>query len=215
MTAFEQVVHIGTGHGLSRYRHTRMPHSPRIWPTSNLHLITTGGNGRCRLFQDIADREQFLDLLDEVVARYQWELFAWCLLGNHIHLVVRAEPGQLHFGMQRLKSIYAMRFHRRHHTRGHLFKRPYDSRPILTQEHLDRACGYVLRNATRHGFVDRAEDWEWSSFRTVARLVPPPRPHLLCEPFERMLLLGAGSDRLAVMRAYVHEPAGETVMISG
>jgi putative transposase len=192
-----------------------MPHAPRIWPSSNLHLITTGGNGRCRLFQDIADREQLLDLLDEVVARYEWDLFAWCLLGNHFHLVVRAEPESLHRGMQRLKSIYAMRFHRRHHTRGHLFERPYDSRPILTEEHLHRSCGYVLRNATRHGFVDRAEDWEWSSFRTVARLDPPPRPHLVCKPFERMLGLGPGVERLAVMRAYVREPAGETVMIVG
>ena len=90
----------------------------------------------------------------------------------------------------------------------------YDSRPILTQEHLDRSCGYVLRNATRHGLVDRAEDWEWSSFRTVARLDPPPRPHLVCKPFERMLGLGAGVERLAVMRAYVREPVGETVMIA-
>ncbi len=190
-----------------------MPHAPRTWPSSNLHLITTSGNGRCRLFLDLADREQFLDLLDEVVERYEWELFAWCLLGNHLHLVVRAEPQRLAQGMQRLKSVYAIRFHRRHHTRGHLFKRPYDSRPIVTSEHLHRACGYVLRNATRHGFVDRAEDWEWSSFRTVAHLDPPPRPHLQCEPFERMLALRTATDKLAVLRAYVREPDGETATI--
>jgi putative transposase len=191
-----------------------MPHAPRIWPSSNLHLVTTGGNGRCRVFLDIADRELFLDLLDEVVDRCEWELFAWCLLGNHVHLVVRAEPERLALGMQRLKSVYAIRFHRRHHTRGHLFERPYDSTPILTVEHLHRACGYVLRNPTRHGFVDRAEDWDWSSFRTVARLDPPPRPHLQCEPFERLLALPAGTGSLAVLRAYVHEAAGETAMIA-
>jgi hypothetical protein len=65
-----------------------------------------------------------------------------------------------------------------------------------------------------HGFVDRAEDWEWSSFRTVSRLDPPPRPHLGCEPFERMIELTAGTDHLAVMRAYVRETAGETAMIA-
>ena len=199
---------------VSRYGARYVPHAPRIWPSSNLHLITAVGNGRCRLFLDIADREQFLGLLDEVVARYEWELFAWCLLGNILHLVVRAEPEQLYRGMQRLKSVYAMRFHRRHHTQGHLFKRPYDSRPILTAEHLHRACGYVLRNATWHGFVDRAEDWEWSSFRTVARLDPPPRPHLDCVPFERMMRLTVGTDSLVVMRAYVRESAGESPLIA-
>jgi putative transposase len=190
-----------------------MPHAPRTWPSSNLHLITTGGNGGCKLFLDIADREQFLDLLDEVVEKVEWELFAWCLLGDHLHLVVFAEPEPLSVGMQRLKSVYAMRFHRRHHTRGALFQRPYHSRPILTAEQLHRSCGYVLRNAAHHGFVDRAEEWEWSSFRTVARLDPPPRRHLGCERLDKLLQLSDSTDHLAVMRAYVHETAGETARI--
>ena len=190
-----------------------MPHRSRVWPSTNLHLVTTRGNGRCRLFLDVADREHFLDLLDDVVDRYRWELFAWCLLGNHLHLVVRAAPPDLHRGVQRLKSLYAMRFHRRHQTSGHLFKRPYDSRAILTEEHLHRACGYTLRNAVRHGFVERAEDWEWSSFRTVARLAPPPRRHLACEAFGRLVPLAASDEPLAVMRAYVRETAFENAIV--
>jgi REP element-mobilizing transposase RayT len=213
VSTLQRVVHIGNMRTASRYGVEHMPHAPRTWPSSNLHLITTAGNGRCKLFLDIADRELFLDLLDEVVEKYTWELFAWCLLGNHLHFVVRAEREPLYLGMQRLKSIYAVRFHRRHHTRGHLFKRPYDSRPILTVEQLHRSCGYVLRNATRHGFVDRTEEWEWSSFRTVARLVPPPRRHLGCEPFDRLMQLSDGTERLAIMRAYVRETAGESAMI--
>ena len=191
-----------------------MASAARVWPDSKLHLITTRGNAGCKLFLDIADRELFLDLLDEVVEAFEWELFAWCLLGNHLHLVVRAEPEQLSRGMQRLKFIYAKRFHRRHHTSGHLFKRPYHSRPIITAEHLHRACGYTLRNATRHGFVDRSEDWEWSSFRTVAGLDAPPRPHLGCEPFVQLLGLTTGSDHAAVLRAYVKETTSEAAMIA-
>jgi REP element-mobilizing transposase RayT len=182
-----------------------MPHAARLWPESNIHLVTATGNGRCRLFLDAADRDLFLDLLDDVVVRFGWGLFAWCLLGNHLHHVVRAEPEALHRGMQRLKGVYAMRFHRRHLTSGHLFKRPYDSRPILTDDHLHRSCGYTLRNPVRHGFVERAEDWEWSSFRTSARLAPAPRRHLTCEPFDRLLRLGATPDRQDVLRAYVRE----------
>jgi putative transposase len=107
--------------------------------------------------------------------------------------------------MQRLKSVYAMRFHHRHHTSGHLFKRPYHSRPILTAEQLHRGCGYTLRNPVRHGLVDRAEDWEWSSFRTVARLAPPLRSHLGCQPFVQLLGLTGTTKRLAMMRAYVRD----------
>jgi putative transposase len=182
-----------------------MPHAARIWPESDIHLVTAAGNAHCRVFLDSADRDLFLDLLNDVVARFGWELFAWCLLGNHLHLVVRAEPDGLCRGMQRLKSVYAMRFHRRHHTSGHLFKRPYNSRPIVTQEQLYRSCGYTLRNAVRHGFVERAEDWEWGSFRTTARLAPAPRRHLACEPFDRLLQLDGTTPPLDVMRAFVRE----------
>src|SRR4051812_26093654 len=121
-----------------------MPHRARLWPASQLHLITMAGNGGCTIFLDVADRELFLDLLDDVVARYAWELYAWCQLGTHAPLVASAEPAKLASGMQRLKSIYAFQFHRRHRTSGHLFKRPYDSRPIVTEEHLHRACSYTL-----------------------------------------------------------------------
>ena len=182
-----------------------MPHSARLWPESEIHLITVAGNARCNIFPDVADREQFLDLLDGVVVRFGWELFAWCLLGNHLHFVVRAEAEALHRGMHRLKSVYAIRFHRRHHTSGVLFKRPYDSRPIVTEEQLYRSCGYTLRNAARHGFVKHAEDWEWSSFRSTARVAPPPRRHLACEAFDRLLQLDAATDRIAIMRAFVRE----------
>ncbi len=182
-----------------------MPHAARLWPESNIHLITASGNARCRLFVDAADRELFLDLFNEAVAHFSWDLFAWCLLGNHLHIVARAEPEPLHRGMQWLKSVYAMRFHRRHHTCGALFKRPYDSRPIVTEEQLHRSCGYTLRNATRHGFVERAEDWEWSSFRSIARLAPPPRRHLACDSLDRLLQLDGASNRIDVMRSYVRE----------
>src|SRR4051812_20549273 len=62
-----------------------MPHAARIWPESDIHLVTAAGNAHCRVFLDSADRNLFLDLLNDVVARFGWELFAWCLLGNHLH----------------------------------------------------------------------------------------------------------------------------------
>lgn len=182
-----------------------MPHVARTWPPTGLHHITTRGNAGELVFLGDADRELYLDLFDDVVAKCEWDVYAWCLLGNHLHKVVRAEPASLASGMQRLKSMYARRFHRRHHTSGHLFKRPYHTRPIVTPEHLHRGCGYTLANPVRHGLAARAEEWEWSSFRVVAGLAPPPRPHLGCEPFVQLLGLRETTERLAVMRAYVRD----------
>ena len=83
----------------------------------------------------------------------------------------------------------------------------------LTEEHLHRACGYTLRNPVRHGFVERAEEWEWSSFRSSARLAPPARAHLACEAFDRMLGLAGDGRPLETLRAYVREPELATAMI--
>lgn len=182
-----------------------MPHAARTWPSTGVHHVTARGNAGALLFLDDVDRGLLLDLLDDVVAANEWELFAWCLLGNHVHLVVRAEPVRLARGMQRLKGLFAMRFHRRHHTSGHLFERPYHSRPIVTLEHLHRGCGYTLRNPVRHGLAPRSEEWEWSSFRTVAGLDPPPRPHLHCLPFVRLAGLDETVERLTVMRSYARD----------
>ncbi len=191
-----------------------MPHAGRTWPESELHHVTIASNGKSRLFHDALDRELFLDLLDEVVARFEWDLYAWCLLGNHVHLVARAAPDRLARGMQRLKGVYAIRFHRRHHTHGHHFKRPYHSRPITTDEQLHRACRYTMRNAVWHGFVERIDEWEWSSFRTVAGLGPPPRANLHCEQFVRLMDLRSAEDRFALLRAYLHEDPFPAAMIS-
>src|SRR5436190_2070770 len=66
-------------------------------------------------------------------------------------------------------------------------------------------CRYTLRNPFRHGFVERAEEWEWSSFRVSARLSPAPRRHLVCEPFDRLLELDTEQYPLPTLRAYVLE----------
>ena len=108
--------------------------------------------------------------------------------------------------MHRLKSVYAMRFHLRHLTSGHLFKRPYDSRPILTEDHLYRSCGYTLEKPGRDtASSSRAEDWEWSSFRTSARLAPRRAATSPVSRSTGLLQLDAAPDRLDVLRAYVRE----------
>ena len=96
--------------------------------------------------------------------------------------------------MQRLKGLYAVRFHRRHHTSGHLFKRPYDCRSIATMEHLHGACSYTLRTPrgtppnTRQGVTSgsRASDPPRDSKRRH------PRSHMW-QPLDRLLHLGEGT----------------------
>ena len=106
--------------------------------------------------------------------------------------------------MQWLKSVYAMRFHRRHLTLGHLFKRPYDSRPILTEEHLHRSCGYTLQQPGQPRLRRARRGLGVEQLPHVGAPRSRAAPHLACEPFDRLLQLDdSADDRL--LRAYVRE----------
>jgi REP element-mobilizing transposase RayT len=154
----------------------------RVWSPTGVYHVALRGNGGERIFRGHGDYERYLDLFDRTAMRFGWRLYAWCLMGNHGHKVLEAEPRGLAAGMQWLKSTYAVAFNVTHGRRGHLFQRPYTSRPILTTEHLYEAIGYVHRNPSRAGLVGRPVDWEWSSARSFAGFEPPRRPHLGCEP---------------------------------
>lgn len=154
----------------------------RVWSPTDVYHVALRGNGGERVFRTHADYERYLDLFDRTAMRHGWKLFAWCLMGNHGHKVLEAEQHALAAGMQWLKSMYAVAFNRTHGRRGHLFQRPYTSRPIVTTEHLFEAITYVHRNPSRAGLVGRPVDWEWSSARVFAGIEPPSRPHLGCEP---------------------------------
>src|SRR3972149_4314568 len=85
--------------------------------------VTQRGVAREIVYLDDADRELFLWLLTRTVRRYAWTLHAYCLMSNHVHLVVQLREPTLASGMQYLTGIYGRRFNERHDRRGGPF--PY------------------------------------------------------------------------------------------
>jgi REP element-mobilizing transposase RayT len=153
----------------------------RLWSPTGIYHASVRGNGGERIFRTPADYDHYLDLFEKTVVRFEWTLYAWCLMGNHGHAVLAAADEALAEGMQKLKAAYAVAFNRTHGRRGHLFQRPYTTRPIVTSEHLYEAIGYVHDNPVRAGLAGSPVDWEWSSARVYAGLEPPRRAHLGCE----------------------------------
>jgi putative transposase len=87
-----------------------------------LYHVTSRGNARHRVFRDDEDRETFLATLAWVVARFRWRCHAYCLMDNHIHLLIDTSQPNLSRGMRQLNGVYTQRFNRRHRTVGHLFQ---------------------------------------------------------------------------------------------
>src|SRR5688572_30669982 len=93
--------------------------------TGAIYHVMNRGNWRAASFRGDRDRERFLETLTAVCLRTEWQVHAYCLLGNHFHLVIETPRGNLVGGMKWLLGVYTKRFNIRHKICGHLFAYRY------------------------------------------------------------------------------------------
>jgi putative transposase len=139
------------------------------------HVGSRGVEKRSIFDRAPRDREVFIDLLDEVVLRFEWRLYAYCLMGNHFHLVLDTPAANLSAGMQHLKGKYAQWLNGAAGREGTLFERRFWSRLALREEYVLELSRYVVLNPVRVGWVRSPEEWIWSSYAATIGLERCPR----------------------------------------
>ena len=143
------------------------------------HLTARGGRQE-PIFDDDGDRLVFLDLLAKEVLQQGWRLYAFCLMGNHYHLLLETPEPNLVQGMRRLNGVYTQAFNRRHRRVGPVLQGRYQSILVEQQRYLQELCRYVVLNPVRAGMVASVEGWHWSSYLPTAGKIPCP-PWLAAE----------------------------------
>ena len=130
-----------------------MPRRSRIDAPGALHHIIGRGIGRRKIFLDDTDRNRFLERLGDILTETGTACYAWALIPNHFHLLLRSGGTPMPTVIQRLLSGYANSFNRRHRRHGHLFQNRYKS--ILCQEepYLLELVRYIHLNPLRAGLV--------------------------------------------------------------
>ena len=132
------------------------------------------GADRRRIFVDYEDYQKYLELLGATVVKFEWNLLAFCLMPNHIHLLLETPLANLGRGIHWLHFQYALYFNKRHHRIGVLFEGPYRApRPIRTEEKFLQLVGYIALNPVAAALSKRAEEWPWSSHSFVAADATP------------------------------------------
>ncbi len=135
----------------------------RIVVPNRPHHLTQRGNRQENIFFDDADRRRYLSLLDAQYRQFGLEVWAYCLMANHVHLVVVPPSSDvLGRAMRHLNSSYASYVNRRQGLCGHLWQSRFYSTP-LDQRHLWSAVRYVERNPVRAGLIATAWEYPWSS----------------------------------------------------
>jgi REP element-mobilizing transposase RayT len=153
-----------------------MSRALRIQEADLLYHVGSRGVDKQPIFGVVRwDREKFLLLVDRVVENFGWRCHAYCLMGNHFHLVVDTPRANLAAGMQYLKGCYAQWFNRYRGREGALFERRYWYRIAASEAHVLSLARYVVLNPVRAGLRRAPEEWPWSSFAATVGLEPAPR----------------------------------------
>ena len=142
-----------------------MPRIARIILESVPYHITQRGNGRQQVFFEDRDYTLYLDLLRDNCQRERLPIWAYCLMPNHIHLIVVPEhQAAMAQAIGRTAAAFACYYNLRMRSCGHVWQARYHSTP-LDESHLWRAMAYVERNPVRAQLAACAEEYEWSSAR--------------------------------------------------
>lgn len=150
-----------------------MARPPRIEAPGAIHHVVARGNERKAIYRDATDKLRFLEILGLTSTRYGWRVLAYCLMGNHYHLLVQTPNANLARGMRELNGVFAQAFNRRHGRDGHLFQGRYRAILVQADEHLLSAVRYIVRNPVRARLCERVEEWRWSSHAATVGSTPP------------------------------------------
>jgi REP element-mobilizing transposase RayT len=171
------------------------------------HHVYARGNDQRRIFRTDEDRDHYLRLLARTTVRMRWRTLAYCLMDNHVHLLIETREANLATGMQRIHGCYAQAYNERYARSGHLFQGRYGARLITSDTQLWATVAYIARNPVEAGMCEEPDRYRWGSHGLVMRGKPPrwlDAARLLehfgavgGDPLERYLELVTGAPALA------------------
>jgi REP element-mobilizing transposase RayT/DNA-directed RNA polymerase specialized sigma24 family protein len=139
-----------------------------------VYHVTSRGDRREPIFVDDHDRQGFLDVVAQALSRFDAEILAYCLMGNHYHFVLHTRKANLSLLMRQINGVYTQAFNRQHNKVGHLFQGRFKAILVDRDAYLLEVCRYVDLNPVRARMVKKPEAWAWSSYRAHVGLENPP-----------------------------------------
>jgi REP element-mobilizing transposase RayT len=121
------------------------------------------GNERKEIFYDVEDRIRFLSTLTKMKEDSNYQIFAYCLMNNHVHLLMREGKDNIQRSMKRICVSYVYYFNNKYQRIGHLFQDRFRSEAVEEEAYLLAAARYIHNNPVKAGIVAKAEEFEWSS----------------------------------------------------
>lgn len=141
-----------------------MPRKPREYSSTGIYHVMVRGNERKEIFHENEDRKRFLYILEQKKSKKEYDLYAYCLMDNHAHLIIKENMDHITRIMKRINTSYASYYNKKYGRVGHVFQDRYKSEVIEQESYLLEVIRYVHNNPVKARLVDDPKDYPWSSF---------------------------------------------------
>ena len=141
-----------------------MPRLPRQKSDSGIYHIMLRGINQQVIFEDDEDYFEFVERLKKYKAVSGYKVFAYCLMSNHIHILIKVEKEDLDLIMKRIAGSYVYWYNWKYYRRGHLFQDRFKSEPINDDLHLLTVLRYIHQNPVKAGIVQNIDNYRFSSY---------------------------------------------------
>ena len=176
-----------------------MPRRTRIPTGSGVYHIMMRGIEKKNIFIDDEDKKKILNTIIEKRKLEGFKLYAYCVMDNHLHLVMKEEGETVSQSIKRIGTSYAHYFNKKYSRVGHLFQDRFKSEPIRTDPQLLTAVRYIHRNPVKANIARCVQDYRWSSYSIYTCEISNVNKHqdleLICEDMEDILLRGTDNRK--------------------
>mgnify|MGYP000879195375 CR=1 FL=1 len=142
----------------------QMVRSKRIISETGIYHVMTRGNNKDNIFVDREDKEKYLNILRKKKAESNFIIYAYCIMTNHSHLIIKEDEEDLSDIMRKVNTSYAIYFNKKYDRVGYVFQDRYKSETIEDDSYLLTAIRYVHNNPINAMMVKKCEDFPWSSY---------------------------------------------------
>ena len=141
-----------------------MPRQARIKSKTGTYHVMLRGINQQQIFEDNEDSEKFLQVLKDCKAISEFDLFAYCLMGNHIHLLIQEKKEQIDQIMKRITTRFVYWYNIKYQRIGHLFQDRFKSEPVEDDGYFLTVIRYIHQNPVKAGICKKVQDYEYSSY---------------------------------------------------
>lgn len=141
-----------------------MSRKQRIKSKTGIYHVMLRGNNRRVIFYDDEDYKYFLTTLKKTKEKSGCEIYSYCLMNNHIHLLIKESSEEIGTIVKRLTVGYVFWYNTKHARTGHLFQGRFRSEPVECDRYLLTVLRYILQNPVKAGIVEKPKDYLWSSY---------------------------------------------------